>query len=741
MTENNEISAVFSKIIEVNISQLYLDPNNYRLISNINYRYVPDSDIVNEAVQQKTLSLISGPGNERIQDLISSFKTNGYLPADLIQVIRLSHDKYLVLDGNRRTAALKALEAAHETSHEDLQNFDIGFLKRIPVVCYSIPKDTADLRCSESASAPFATASLLNDKRYLTVMALKHITGNMKWGEWNQALLIRNLLNAGKMNEDEICSSIGIDKTSLRRNIRAIGLVEQYQDSDYGDQFSAEMFSIFREIVSYPAIRNWLDWDDNDGESKHRLHTEQLFSLMSRDTKRDEYENPASHDPASQEPAISRRDDVRMLAKIVADPKAMNNLLETRNISASLMVSQANEEPSIKKFGAILADLSDSIDLLTGMYLPKDKYDAVKRQINLLQSYLERNQTEPELQNDEIIQVQPSHQFSSLHIKKFKRFTNFTINSLKRINIFAGINNSGKSTVLEAIYLLCRQNDFKGLQEIIRMRGKIAERRIASDWLWDQIHETSISGTFADTQAAVDIHAISEDISEFDSASYLHSMEIRSSYGEISQKSRIRFFSDREREIYTDGTKSICRVIFSSPFFLNEPHRYSGFYYQAVRMKTLPKIISFIKDKILPSVTDIRLIDALRRFSVMDDNFSQAVDLSGYGEGVQRIFFISLLFASARDGVLLIDEFENAIHVDMMKDFAVFIDSLSKEFNVQVFLTSHSKECIDAFVENVPEDDVMCCALVCGNDQPIQYIGRIFKMLISTSDTDLRRTM
>lgn len=96
MTENNEISAVFSKIIEVNISQLYLDPNNYRLISNINYRYVPDSDIVNEAVQQKTLSLISGPGNERIQDLISSFKTNGYLPADLIQVIRLSHDKYLV---------------------------------------------------------------------------------------------------------------------------------------------------------------------------------------------------------------------------------------------------------------------------------------------------------------------------------------------------------------------------------------------------------------------------------------------------------------------------------------------------------------------------------------------------------------------------------------------------------------------------------------------------------------------
>ncbi len=730
MTENNETYAVFSKIIEVNISQLYLDPNNYRLISNINYSYIPDSDIENEVVQQKTLSLISGPGNENIQDLISSFKTNGYLPADLIQVITLSHDKYLVLDGNRRTAALKALEAAHE----DLHNFDIGFLKRIPVVCYSNPEDTADLPCSESASAPFVTASLRNSKRYLTVMALKHITGNVKWGEWNQALLIKNLFKSGKMNEDEICSAIGIDKNILRRNIRALALTEQYRSSDYGDQFSAAMFSIFMEIVSRPAIRNWIDWDDNDGKSKHRLHTEQLFSLMSEN--KDEYDNHASQDPA-----ISKRDDVRSLAKIVADPEAMKCLLDTRNISSAYMVYLNNEKSGIRRFDTILTGMSDSIDLLTRMYLPNDKYDAVKRQINLLLSYLERNQTEPELQNDEIMQVQPSYQFTSLQINKFKRFSNFTINCLKRINIFAGINNSGKSTVLEAVYLLCRQNDFKGLQEIIRMRGKIAERRIASDWLWEQIHETSISGTFADTHAAVDINAISEDISEFDSASYLHSMEILSSYGEISQKSRIRFFSDREREIYTDGAKSICRVIFSSPFFLNEPHRYSAFYYQAVRMKTLPKIISFIKDRILPSVTDIRLIDALRRFSVMDENFSQAVDLSGYGEGVQRIFFISLLFASARDGVLLIDEFENAIHVDMMKDFAVFIDSLSKEFNVQVFLTSHSKECIDAFVENVPEDDVMCCALVCGNNnRPRQYIGRIFKKLVSTSDTDLRRT-
>jgi AAA15 family ATPase/GTPase len=82
------------------------------------------------------------------------------------------------------------------------------------------------------------------------------------------------------------------------------------------------------------------------------------------------------------------------------------------------------------------------------------------------------------------------------------------------------------------------------------------------------------------------------------------------------------------------------------------------------------------------------MADELQRFLVSDESFTQAMDISSYGEGLQRIFFISLLFASA----------ENEIHMRLLSDFAAFIEELAKEFNVQVFLTSHSKECIDAFI-------------------------------------------
>ena len=275
------------------------------------------------------------------------------------------------------------------------------------------------------------------------------------------------------------------------------------------------------------------------------------------------------------------------------------------------------------------------------------------------------------------------------------------------------------------------------------MRGKISDKRISPDWFLSQVNQTKISGVFDNKNATVSVKSYSEDTSDFDSSAYIKSLSIGSVYDEKTQKTTIRFFEDKEKTIYSDGSKSLCKAIYSSPFFLNEPYRYSEFYYKAVQSKALPRIISFIHEKVLKSITDIRLTDALRRFLVADDNFDIAMDLSSYGEGVQRIFFISLMFASAENGVLLIDEFENAIHVELMPDFSRFIDELSKEFNVQVFLTSHSKECIDSFVETLADnDDVMYCALKVDekfNPKVLQFNSKVYRKLVRTSDTDLRR--
>lgn len=93
----------------------------------------------------------------------------------------------------------------------------------------------------------------------------------------------------------------------------------------------------------------------------------------------------------------------------------------------------------------------------------------------------------------------------------------------------------------------------------------------------------------------------------------------------------------------------------------------------------------------------------------------------------------------------MIDEFENAIHADLIATFAPFVHLLAKEFNVQVFLTTHSKECIDAFVKKTPPEDITDFAfhaLVRKENDMIsvrEFNGKEFSRLLLAADVDLRR--
>src|SRR5215467_8439386 len=114
------------KDIRVNLDDLYLHPHNFRLRSHPDY--VPivgltDEAIVKPAVQSRTIRLVSGPKNTGIADLMDSIRTNGFIKVDNILVKKLKGDLgYVVIEGNRRVAALKALKQSFN------EGFDIGLL-------------------------------------------------------------------------------------------------------------------------------------------------------------------------------------------------------------------------------------------------------------------------------------------------------------------------------------------------------------------------------------------------------------------------------------------------------------------------------------------------------------------------------------------------------------------------------------------------------------------------------------
>ena len=187
---------------------------------------------------------------------------------------------------------------------------------------------------------------------------------------------------------------------------------------------------------------------------------------------------------------------------------------------------------------------------------------------------------------------------------------------------------------------------------------------------------------------------------------YQASYKIHSELDSNNLESVIHTYEHEPIKREYEKIEHLCKSIFKSPYFYNS-NEISVTYEHSVANKRNGKtamdiIIPFIQ-KIDKDINSIKLVDSddLKRFIVDSKLFAtKNLDITSYGEGLQRVFEIALAFSYCSNGIICIDEFETAIHKTLLVDFTRFIQELAVTFNVQVFLTSHSKECIDAFVLN-----------------------------------------
>ena len=68
------------------------------------------------------------------------------------------------------------------------------------------------------------------------------------------------------------------------------------------------------------------------------------------------------------------------------------------------------------------------------------------------------------------------------------------------------------------------------------------------------------------------------------------------------------------------------------------------------------------------------------------------------GDGLTRLFHIGLAMANASGGILLIDEFENGLHWEVQEQLWKVLFEAANQFGVQVFASTHSRDCIRGFL-------------------------------------------
>lgn len=693
------------------IKNLFLDPNNYRFVDESDYKHVNDEDVLLPNIQLRTKHFIEGAKRKNISDLIDSFKANGFLNVDVIQVKDLGKNQYLVIEGNRRVAALKALQEDYE------QGRDIG--KLAPEVFKSVP---FEIHANEDLD------------KHLIIMGLKHISGNKKWSAYNQSKLIYDSLKEFWQTEEyykkeeDLCNSLGATKQKIRTSQRAHYLIKEYLKSDFGDQFESDMYTLFTEIIKRPAIKNWLEWDDSTYRAQNITNQERLFSWISKNEENydDNFEDDEAELADEFEPIITSYRQIRDLAIFIDNEKSLYEMEKTRSVARGLVISGELEKINYDKAIGDFKNAAHSIQSYKDLLSAED-IEEIKELVS---------QTLPESKAIELQQGNVSlafehsisSHFTSLKIESYRVLDNFKLENLNRINIFSGFNNCGKTSLLEAIYLLTKQNDIGSYLELLRLKNKTSK---LSSTLLNKIFVTDVklAGVFSQVNTSVHLSKY-EDAKVDKKDDYIASYKLTSLINQDEMDNKIHTYSYNPLIRENHGVRNLCYSAIKSPYFYSFNEVLST-HQKSIRLKNnkgetaMQLVVSFLKniDSRIKYIELAQLDEGVKRFIVDAEGDSENLDITHYGEGLQRIFELALAFAYCRNGVLCIDEFETAIHYSLLVEFTAFVQQLAQEFNVQVFITTHSKECLTAFIENdVSNEEIAFFTLVRNKQNKIQSI-------------------
>ena len=333
----------------------------------------------------------------------------------------------------------------------------------------------------------------------------------------------------------------------------------------------------------------------------------------------------------------------------------------------------------------------------------------------------------------------------SLSIKGFRGIKELSIERLGRVTLLAGKNSVGKTTVLDAVRVYAARGHERVLSKLLESREEVSA---ATDEEGESIEAPDFAALFHGRDASDPCISIGPK-SDTD--------QIRIEWATLSDEQASRLEKFRHGSI-TNGHIQTLKIVFQDaeqvlPLFTSTPRSATEKRaYQYVRRllgeDELPSPIGChslgpgllsndeiaqVWDAIALTDDEDRAVQALKlilgnevdRVAVIGDDDPRSryreygrrdreygrrvvvklqgqarpVPLKSLGDGVLRLFSVSLAQTNSRDGFLLIDEAENGIHHSMQPDFWRMVFKTAHANNVQVIATTHSFDCVRGFAQ------------------------------------------
>jgi AAA15 family ATPase/GTPase len=316
--------------------------------------------------------------------------------------------------------------------------------------------------------------------------------------------------------------------------------------------------------------------------------------------------------------------------------------------------------------------------------------------------------------------------YKSFTIKNFKNFKSLELNDLGRVNLIIGKNNSGKSSLLETILLhnmniasiipiiksrntdLLSTTDFKHMIQAFFNNFNTKEP-IDLIGFFENNKKVSVSFRLLEKEEEIEKLNISIDLKQ--DINSLYSQQpyvIQAVYKENTNiiKNFYLVFSASGKLIPSSLPVSKFPVFFLPTSFRTSISQEVAFYSQIRSENYQNKIIQYLRI-IEPKINSIEILNLTGEPALYGDvGLDKPILLSFLGEGISRLTNILLAIGVSKNGVVLIDEIENGFHYSVLKDVWKAISEMAREFNVQIFATTHSYECIQNAHLAFKESDV-----------------------------------
>lgn len=339
----------------------------------------------------------------------------------------------------------------------------------------------------------------------------------------------------------------------------------------------------------------------------------------------------------------------------------------------------------------------------------------------------------------------------SLYIRNYRNLKDFKLDTVDQVNLITGKNNTGKSTLLEAILIYASRGNLLDIAEIVQSHGEYldphrsnnneeSEYKALSSLFTNRIpgykSEDAISigeiqkteyGDTPTSPATVALKFIKYTVEkEKGEDGIISSRRKIVSEDTIEEDYKIAFnvvLKNSTKQMFPLGNINFRRVGSAVRDFLdnvqyiktgNIDKDINGILFDDITLTSKEKHVIDALKIIEPSTERIAFIERDKRFSreriaiIKLENSKETYPLKSMGDGINRILTIILALVNSENGFLLIDEFENGLHYTAQEQLWKIIFKLSKDLNIQVFATTHSEDCISGFQRtlNNPQNNV-----------------------------------